>query len=754
MKNDNTRPIKVLCIVPYSTEGASNRYRIEQYLPFLRERGIECTLSAFVSRRFFSILYKEGNAPRKLWYFLKGVIRRIYDVLRVHAYDVVIIHREACPFGPPVFERLLSFFKKPIIYDFDDAIYLPNYDPANRLYSFFKYPAKTRKIIRLSSHVIVANHFLKRFAEQHSPRVTVIPTCVDTERYARRGGEAKGKKPVIGWVGSKTTAPYLTLLYPVLQRLARECDFIFRVVGASAPIVIPGVTVENIPWSLESEWAYFSSLDIGVYPLINDEWARGKAAFKAILYMCAGIPVVASGVGMNAEVVKDGENGFLASSADEWYEKLLRLVQDESLRRRFAERGRDTVERRFSLAVNAPLFADIIRNVRMPEKTNGRVRVLHLITDLDIGGTPIVLNALLEHPAFSCYDIYVGSLKSRSVMSVADQIESRGTRVIFFDAYHFNTPLIFWRLYLFLRDYRIDIIHSWLFHANILGRICGCLAGVKAVISTELAIDLQKGPVRVFLDKVTSALSTAIITNARAVKKALVQREGIDPEKITVIHNGIDFRQFHDTGAREIVRSYLGFKKDDIVLITVARLHPVKGHVYLIDAVKRLRPHIPRLTLLFVGDGLYRRHIERKVRRERLSGAVIFAGVAHDVTSFLDAADIFVLPSLEEGFPGSILEAMAMEKPVIASRIGGIPEMIEDGREGLLVAPRDITGLEDAVRKIIEDEHFAHEITGHARRKVERFTIESMARNIEKLYEQNTRKPREAQHDEPVAYHR
>jgi glycosyltransferase involved in cell wall biosynthesis len=197
---------------------------------------------------------------------------------------------------------------------------------------------------------------------------------VDTSRFvpaseverARRTGQSR--EPVVGWIGSPTTASYIRSLAGVLRRVREQHPFILRVSGADDALEIPGVSVENPPWTLAGEVELFNACDVGVYPLADDEWSKGKCGFKAIEFMACGVPVVAAAVGVNREIVQDGVNGFLAATPDEWVSKLGRLLADPDLRRRFAAAGRKTVEERFSLRVNAPRLAATLRAVTAARK--------------------------------------------------------------------------------------------------------------------------------------------------------------------------------------------------------------------------------------------------------------------------------------------------------------------------------------------------------------------------------------------------
>ncbi|MBU1911910.1 MAG: glycosyltransferase family 4 protein [Candidatus Omnitrophica bacterium] len=356
--------MKILFLVPYSSEGASNRFRVEQYLPYLKSQGIDYSIRPFVSSRFFKVLYLKGKYIEKILYFIQAVWKRLTDIFCLSGYDVIFIHREACLIGPPVIEWLAYKLRKPIIFDFDDAIFLENFNPVNRLYRFLKFPSKTRAIIKMSKGVIVSNGFLKEYADRYNSNTCIIPTVVDTDRFRIKEKGCLDKQCVIGWIGSPTTAVYLDIIFPALKELSKKYNFIFRIIGAGRPVDISGIKIENIEWDLKKEIENFQDIDIGIYPLPDTLWAQGKAAFKAIQYMSVGIPVVASPVGMARELIQDGVNGFLADSAPAWVKKMSILIEQPDLREKIGISGRKTIEAEFSVKANACKFLEVIKLAR------------------------------------------------------------------------------------------------------------------------------------------------------------------------------------------------------------------------------------------------------------------------------------------------------------------------------------------------------------------------------------------------------
>lgn len=367
------RPIRVLAISPIPEEGAGCRFRIAQFIPYLNANGFDVTLSPLYTTEFFRQVYKPGNLLRKAGGFAALSLKQMYVLSDGRPYDVVFLYREIFPIGPAFMEWLLSLpGNPPIVFDFDDAIFLPSTSEANQLIAALKVPSKVATIVRRSTEVVAGNDFLADYARRFNSAVTTIPTCVDTNVFRPRDGSGAldPRGPVIGWIGSPTTADYIKGLGPVLREVAAQHHFVLRVSGTGSAVEIAGVTVDNPAWALADEIELFRNLDIGVYPLVDDDWARGKCGFKAIEFMACGVPVVASAVGVNREIIQDGVNGFLASTPEEWKSKLGRLIEDPALRARFGAAGRKTIEEKYSLHVNAPKLAAVIR--RAAATTPGR----------------------------------------------------------------------------------------------------------------------------------------------------------------------------------------------------------------------------------------------------------------------------------------------------------------------------------------------------------------------------------------------
>lgn len=349
---------RALVLLPYPTQRTpGQRFRIEQWAPRLREDGIDLEYSCFLRPETMDVLYRPGHFVAKTLALVRGYLRRLGDLRRLGRYDAVVVHRWATFYGPPWVESRAGR-RLPLVYDFDDAIFVRQASRANAWTAAFKPRSKTAAICRTARHVIVGNEYLASYARQHAPAVTVIPTTIDTDAYVPVE-RTPNPVPVVGWSGSVTTVPHLETIATALARVAQGADFELSVLGGQPRLA--GCRMTAAPWSEASELPTLRRFDIGLMPVPDDEWARGKCGLKALQYMALGIPPVVSPVGVNAEIVEDGVNGFHARTESEWVDRLLRLISDADLRKRLGTAARQSVERRYSAKVQAPVFGRVLR---------------------------------------------------------------------------------------------------------------------------------------------------------------------------------------------------------------------------------------------------------------------------------------------------------------------------------------------------------------------------------------------------------
>lgn len=360
MPNLSSR-ITVAALVPYPADTTpSQRFRIEQWRPHLADRGIFVELKPFASARMMSKLHEPGGFVYKAGWMAEAFMRRALEVLSTRKYDVILIHRAACLAGPAVLERMMTMFRRPIIFDFDDAIYLLDTSSANRYFGWLKFPGKTATLCRLSSHVVAGSRHLAEYALRHNHRVTIVPTSIDTHRYQPVPRNGHSRKLVVGWTGSATSQTHLERFADVLRELSIRRDVEIRVQSNRRP-ELPGVSFVWKPWSPEGEVEELARFDIGIKPMPDDPWSRGKCPMKEIQYMSMGVPTVCSAVGASREVIRHGENGLLAETGEDWLMCLEALIDDPALRQRLGAAGRRTVEQEYSMNRCAELFAEVVR---------------------------------------------------------------------------------------------------------------------------------------------------------------------------------------------------------------------------------------------------------------------------------------------------------------------------------------------------------------------------------------------------------
>ncbi len=357
--------MRVLGLATYPEEAAATRFRMSQFIEPLAKEGIELTIYPFIDSRLHGSIYKRSQWPRTMAGLTLASVLRLREVWRARTADVVFVQREAMMFGPPLLEWLvINLHHCPMVLDLDDATYVAYKSPTyGRLGSMLKWFRKTNDLIRWSRVVICGNREIAAYVTSKGRSAVVIPTVVDTNRFQPLSNRNSDDVPVIGWIGTHSTFPYMKSIFPVFERLARAHRFRLRLVGTGVDtVVIPGVELENLPWKLDREIADFQSLDIGVYPIVEDDWSVGKSCFKAIQYMAVGVPFVVSPVGMCRDIAEPNKTHFVARTEDEWYTNLSRLLSDENLRRQMGEAGRNYAVAQYSVEVNAPKLAEVLRS--------------------------------------------------------------------------------------------------------------------------------------------------------------------------------------------------------------------------------------------------------------------------------------------------------------------------------------------------------------------------------------------------------
>jgi glycosyltransferase involved in cell wall biosynthesis len=331
---------------------------VYQYLPFIKATGFEVRVSSFFDDTYLINRYSKNVVNARG--LLSAAIRRLWAVLTVRHGITVFVEYEVLPYLPPLAERWLIWRGCKLIIDYDDAIF-HRYDTHPNPWVRVILGKKIAKLMRLADTVLVGNRYLADYAySAGATRVVKIPTVVDLTRYTVKNSSQKSVIFTIGWIGSPSTAPYLHVVAPALAQMCRGGGVRVCLIG-SGPMDFPGVLLELVPWLEETEVAEIQKFDVGIMPLPDEPWTRGKCGFKLIQYMACGLPVVASPVGVNVEMVRHGVNGYLASTMEEWVCALESLRADLELRHRMGTSGRRRVEEEYCLAVTAPKLVETIK---------------------------------------------------------------------------------------------------------------------------------------------------------------------------------------------------------------------------------------------------------------------------------------------------------------------------------------------------------------------------------------------------------
>lgn len=320
------------------------------------------------------------------------------------------------------------------------------------------------------------------------------------------------------------------------------------------------------------------------------------------------------------------------------------------------------------------------------------------------------------------YDISVGFLKEKGYLG--ESLNNEGIKTT-----RFTSP---WQIASYLKENTVDIIHTFLYRANIFGRIAGRLARTHAVISTQQAIDIWKPGYLVWIDRLTFRWCNLVIVNSKSAKDSVQRREKFASEKVAVVSNGINLESFSAKRSKEEIRKNLNLDLQVPIIISVARLHREKGMDFLPEIAAKVNQGI----FLVVGEGIERRNMEHKIRKIGLQKRFKFLGWRQDIPELLKASDIFLMPSREESFPQAILEAMALELPVVVSDIGGVSELIEDKINGILVKSGDINSFALALNYLSDNSDKARLMGKNGYAKAANFTEKNMVESVNSLYQQ------------------
>ncbi len=342
----------------------SQRFRFEQYLNYLKEQGYSYRFSYSITAADDKVLYSKKSYFKKFLILLKTLRIRIKDWLSYNKYDIVFVQREALMLGSTFFERHIKKSRAKFIFDFDDSIWLMDTSEGNKRFEWLKNPEKTARNIRYADMVFAGNTYLADYAKHYNKNIKIIPTTIDTEFYKPMLKPNPGKKVIVGWSGSITTIKHFEFALNFLKVIKnRFRDNVHITVIGDGTYINKELDIKGLPWVAEKEVEELNSFDIGIMPLPDDEWAKGKCGLKGLQYMALEIPTIMSPVGVNTEIIQHGKNGFLASTTDEWIDCLSQLIESPALRERIGRAGRQTVLEKYAILSQQQNYLNAFKEV-------------------------------------------------------------------------------------------------------------------------------------------------------------------------------------------------------------------------------------------------------------------------------------------------------------------------------------------------------------------------------------------------------
>jgi glycosyltransferase involved in cell wall biosynthesis len=331
---------------------ASSRTRVFQYLPFLLNDKTVFRVLTYSPQKIFgikiSLLKIERLYHAFIWFklLLLGVFYNIIFIQKI------LLSRNLL--------GILKLLNKKLVFDFDDAIYMPSISADFNMKQLIH--DRFRDVILMSDLVILENDDTRHYVEKFNPNILMILGPIDTIRYVPKVSKHKDKV-IIGWIGSPSNTMYLELIFPVLKKLSKTYQNIYFSFIGAGPVNFPNLHIKQVAWDIKTEVDELQEFDIGIMPLIDDDWARGKGGYKLLQYMAVGIPSVASPVGVNKELIQEGFNGFLAEGEGEWYDKLSQLITNAEKRKVMGINARQFVVEKYSFFIAAPRLIEALKEV-------------------------------------------------------------------------------------------------------------------------------------------------------------------------------------------------------------------------------------------------------------------------------------------------------------------------------------------------------------------------------------------------------
>lgn len=352
--------MRVLTLVPNQKGYApGQRGSIELWEDILKSEGIELVYAPFETDKLRDILHKNGNNAAKVFEMMRGYAKRIKLLRNLDAFDAVFVYREAALLGPAFLEKMAAR-KKPIIYQLDDPLFMPYKSPSNGYLSYLKFFGKIKEIIRISKVVMVNSTHIREYATQFNQNIWQVPSIVDTKIFSYKPTAENLKRPCIGWSGSPTTLKNIKLVEKPLQKMSEKDIADIHFIGGT-DFGLENVKYTAQKWNGATEVEDLRRIQIGLVPLPENSWNGYKFIMKTAQYMALGIVPIGTPMASNPEVIRHGENGFLAEKNEEWIEYLTLLAEDSTLRNSMSRQAAQDAQENYSLEANAPKVIEAFR---------------------------------------------------------------------------------------------------------------------------------------------------------------------------------------------------------------------------------------------------------------------------------------------------------------------------------------------------------------------------------------------------------
>ena len=355
---------RIVIVCPHPKDVApGQRLKYEQYLSNWERNGFKVDIKPFMTDRFWKIVYKKGYFLEKIFWTMYGYLRRINLLFTLRKYDLSYIFLWVTPFGTTFFERLYRSISKKVIYDIDDLVYHKDHkSEANSFLAILKGRKKPIYMMKRSNHVITCTPHLDSFVRTFNDQTTDISSTINTDNYIPVNNYSNNEILTIGWSGSHSTSKYVYILKKILLEVYKKHKFKLLVIGDST-FDIEGLDCEAIQWVEETEVRDLQRIDIGIYPLPDEEWVLGKSGLKALQYMALGIPTVASAIGANYRVIENGVSGTLVDNDQDWKSAIGKYLLNPELRKSHGMKARERVETLYSVKANESVYLEVINKV-------------------------------------------------------------------------------------------------------------------------------------------------------------------------------------------------------------------------------------------------------------------------------------------------------------------------------------------------------------------------------------------------------